>query len=241
MWADFTAYIVAISRHWGPLATGVGALAVTALVEQAWPDPAPRWVWVAIVLASIFIAAFLAWREMHSKQKKLQNELDTLNTPSVSIRLHPTIDEDIMGKNIQTLFLEVTGLGAALIRPEVFVFPAEPMGNGKDVLFTEPGPAPPFGVTRGEPHNIAAVSHNPADQGVRLRVHLPCKIITASEYITGEYFKIKVCAYGGPREAELEFNVGVTHGTLWAQNIGSNEKIISKIRHLARGAVRSEM
>jgi len=58
MLADITAYIIAISRHWGPLATGIGALAVTALVEKIWPDHAPWWVWVAIILSSVFIASF---------------------------------------------------------------------------------------------------------------------------------------------------------------------------------------
>ena len=226
-------YIRAISKHWGPLVTGVGALVVTTLVEHEWPDHAPWWVWVAIVLGSVLIASFLAWREIHADQKKLQKELDTLKTPAVSIKLH-AIDEDIMDRHSQTLFLEVTGIGETYIRPEVFAFPAEPIADGKQTLCMEPGNPILFGVRRGEPHNVAAVSYN-ITKSAPFLVHLPCKKITSSEYIQGGAFKIKVCAYGGSKEAELEFNFGVTKGTLWAQNIGSTEKIISPIRKLISG------
>jgi hypothetical protein len=100
MRADFIAYIFAISRHWRPLATGVGALLVTALVERAWPDHAPWWVWVSIIITSVLIASFMAWRETKREKDEFQNKFEAtihelkgkiadLTTSKLSITFNP--------------------------------------------------------------------------------------------------------------------------------------------------------
>jgi hypothetical protein len=230
MWTDFTAYIVAISRHWGPLATGVGALVVTVMVEKIWPEQAPWWVWVAIVLASIIIASFLAWRDIKCEKEKLGVAIQVLNTPSVSLALHK-IDEDLID-GPQTLFIEVTGVGIEYVRPEVFAMSVEGIGTGKRPILCAPGIAPSFGVRRGEPHNVAAVIYDPR-QSLPLRVVLPCKKITSNDYPQGEYYRIKIYAFAGPKEAELNIEVGTDGDALWARAVGSSDRLVSDLRSIA--------
>ena len=228
--ADIGAFLLAILGHWRPLATGVAALMVALVVGYFWEQHPPLSVSVSIVIVSIFIASFMAWREMKRERDGRQKELELLNTPSVSIALHK-IDEGL--SNTQTLFLEVTGVGVEYVRPEVFVMSVEAIGKGPMPLSCAPGPAMPFGIRRGEPHNVVAVIYDPK-QSCPLRVELPCKKITSNEYPQGEYYKMKVCAFAGPKEAKFDFEFGMEGNALWARNVGSSERLFSDIRNIAR-------
>lgn len=231
MQKDIWGFLCAISRHWEPLATGLAALAVSAVVGAWWGDHAPWWVWFGIVSGSILIACFLAWRQTQSEKDDNQKQLEILNTPSVSMALHK-IDEDLIDSP-QTLFIEVTGTSASRIRPELFAVSVEVKNKGRQSLCLKPGIPPSFGLSRGETENVPAVAYYTSGT---LELVLPCKKVTSSEYIHGESFSIKVCAYGGPKEAQLEFDIGVTKGVLWAQKPNSTEKLFSDIRHIASGS-----
>ena len=132
MHKEIWAFICAISRHWEPLVTGLAALAVSVVVGVWWGDHAPWWVWVSIVITSVLIASFLAWRETKREKDDAKKYLDFLNTPSVTITLG-TIDDDVFDP-VQTLFLEITGVGVAHVRPEVFAMSVEGIGEGKRVI-----------------------------------------------------------------------------------------------------------
>jgi hypothetical protein len=241
MLEDFTAYIRAISRHWGPLATGVGALFVTGWVEYIWPDHAPWWVWVAIIVPSVFIASFLAWREIERDKVACKKHLDFLNTPAVSLKLHH-VDENFVGGDHQTIFIEVTGIGVDEVRPQVFALEVNPIGEdqGSIAAIGEPGPHRGFGLRRGETENVAIVTYDPKWLANRLRIDIPCKKITSKTYFPGASFRIKVCAYAGPKETELEFDFGLDDQTLWARDIGSSEKLVSNDRAAILRHIRGE-
>ncbi len=229
MFKEWGQYLLAILQHWKPLATGAAALVVSLVMGHFYGEHAPTWVWVSIILFSIFIASFLAWREIKRDKDKAKRELDVLNTPSVSIELHK-IEETVLTHNdTQTLFLKVTGKSAAYIRPEVFVIRAEPIKEGHYTLERFPGTPPSFGVHRGEEHPIRAVIYK--DKQMLLNCELACKIAVA-DTVRGKEFNFLVRAYGGPKEAELEFRLGVEDGALWAEQVGSTKRLKSHLREM---------
>lgn len=171
---------------------------------------------------------------MHSERKKIQEKLDVLNTPAVLLRLHQ-IDENFDGRDHQTLYIEVEGIGIEEIRPQVFAVEVKEVGKGSKCAIGEPGPHLPFGVRRGETHNVAVVTYSPSKWFSNLHIDIPCKKIMSKTYFpSADYFRIKVCAFGGAKEAELEFEFSLDDGTLWARNMGSSEKVLSEFRALAR-------
>jgi len=164
----------------------------------------------------------------HLQQKcdLLKNELELLNTPSVSLELWG-IQEDIEG--IQTVFLEVTGQSVQPVRVEVFGTAVSPpySSAGKYILHLASGIASPFSVHRGETHrSIPVLEYNPIEIGPSIHVKVPFQIPT-SDIIRGNEFLLEVKAFGGTQAATLNFQFGVNEDTrkLWVRKEGSSERL----------------
>lgn len=91
MGAELWRYTRAIAHHWEPLATGIAAMVVSLMVGYFYGEHAPVWLWVAIVLTSIFIASFLAWREVQSDKDKCDERIRDLTTSKLSIKFNPSV------------------------------------------------------------------------------------------------------------------------------------------------------
>jgi len=186
-----------------------------------------------LIMSLIFIVALIeaGYQKGKNLQKELgktKNELDLLNTPSVSLELWG-IEEDIEG--IQTAFLEVTGQSAKPVRVEVFGTSVHPPTSidGKYILHLASGTASPFSVHRGETHrSIPVLRYNPREVGPSIHVEVPFQIPT-SDIIRGNEFSLEVKAFGGTQAATLNFHFGVNKdtGELWAQKVGHSERLTS--------------
>ena len=73
----FFQYLSACFRHWGPLLTGGIALVLSLVLERVFKEQPPQWLWVTIIIASFFIASFLAWREMKQDKDALAAKFDS--------------------------------------------------------------------------------------------------------------------------------------------------------------------
>ena len=190
----------------------------------------PQWSLEKWALVGVSALLIIVAEAGYRAAKKLQMELDILNTPSTSIDLS-MIDEPGM-QDTQTVFLEVRGQSATPVRVEVFAARANTICSGHQYLYRPTGAASAFTLSRGEPHHIPAVIYAKRDLANSLRVAMPCKIPVADS-VCGGAFLLLVHAFGGPKTAELEFHFGVTDdGTLWAQQVGSTKRLISHMRDL---------
>ncbi len=226
---DFPDFCVALSRHWGPLATGVAAMAVQAMVDAWWTNQAPWWIWVSIIMASLLVSSFLAWREEKQAKQIALADLKEWRDPSVALKLHK-INDDIDHK--QTLFLEVLGIGH-FSSPDIYAVSVVALGDGKHTLSCSPGDPPSLHVSQDETKNLPVAVYD-VRETVPLRVELPCKKITSNEYPVGSYFRMKVRAFYGGGDAEIEFDFGVERGALWASAPDSQDRMYSDIKSITR-------
>lgn len=211
--------------------TGPLTIPFTAVAFYVTDDIA-RVIFGFLAVACVATSAYVIWRNERNARIIVEDKLDSLNAPSVSIALHQVAEEGLDG--IQTIFLEVTGVGVEYIRPEVFATSVDGVGEGKrPILCTPDVPPPPFGVSRGETHNVAVVAYD-IRQSIPLRVLLPCKKITSTEYPRGDYYRMRICAFAGPKEAELNIDVGMDDQALWARTVGSSMRLFSNVRTIAR-------
>ncbi len=193
------------------------------------------------ILLIFSIAPFLMYRKSQNQLLVLRDELRDLNSPGVSLKVH-AVDENFIGGDHQTIFIEVTGLGVDEVRPQIFAMEINHLVEGQSTIAAigEPGPHRHFGLRRGETENVAVVTYDKKWFRNRLRIDLPCKKITSKTYFPGASFRIRVCAYAGTKESELEFEFGLDDETLWARNIGSSEKLVSEDRAAILKHIRGE-
>lgn len=227
--ASFKAFVRAFGGSWVTFMTGPLTLPFTVVAFYV-TDETARIIFGILAVGCFATSAYVIWRNERNSHIITEEKLNDLNIPSVSIALHK-VDEDY--DSIQRIFLEVLGVGVEYVRPEVFAISVEEIGKGNKPLFYAPGDPPPFGVRREEPHNVLAVIHD-RTKGVELRIVLPCKKITSSEYLKGDAFRMTVRAFAGPKPAELTFEFGMENGALWARNTGSSEALFSDVRLIAR-------
>ena len=230
MLKEIQEFFLALSKHWGPLATGSAALVVSFVVGMLWGDHAPWWVWVVIIVTSAFVSCFLAWRTIKRERDNNKRELAFLNTPSVSVKLHKIDSGSILDGHIQTLYLEVTGIGVERVQPQVAVTLVEGLGKSRprDLHIFPDGLVKQFEIHRNETMNVPVVVYEPNSTS-QLRIVLPCKKFTSYDVLRADVFKVKVCAYAGPTPAELEFEFGVDDRMLWMRMAGTQDRIYSKV------------
>jgi hypothetical protein len=235
MLKEIQEFFIALSKHWRPLVTGVFALVVSFVVGVLWGDHAPWWVWVVIIVISVFVSSFLAWRTIKRESDKNKSELAFLNTPSVSIKLHEIDSGSILDGHIQTLYLQVTGVGVERVQPQVAVTSVEEFGKTRprDLHIFPDGLVKQFEIYRKETVNLPIVVYDPNSTS-QLRIVLPCKEFTSYDVLRADVFKVKVCAYAGPTPAELEFEFGVDDRMLWMRMVGTQDRIYSKVGAMFR-------
>jgi hypothetical protein len=188
-----------------------------------WIPPLPWYAWTIAVLILLFAFSIEGGYRV---QAILRAQLNVLNTPAVSIKLHKVAGDNYP---IEKLFIEISGVGVASVRPQVFAMYVEKVGDGTACLSMAPGQPSPLGLTRGEPHNLEVVTYDPRKH-VSLHVELSCKKITSDEYLVADHFRMKVCAFVEPKSAEFEFEFGINNKKLWARATGSSEILQSELR-----------
>jgi GNAT superfamily N-acetyltransferase len=150
---------------------------VTALVEQEWPEHAPWWVWVAIVLGSVFIASFLAWREIRKDEKKLQDEIVDFKTPNISVDFLELRSKHGLGQ----LLITIKNLSRNPIRAEVwctsYQVTKKDEGEGiHSLLEINYFVANAFTITSEEPHEPSVIEFYEKHMFGPIKVVAPYKI-----------------------------------------------------------------
>ena len=80
MWRVVASYLRPLWKHWIVLASGVGALVLSALSAH-FKAPLPYWTFWPMALVCFFITSFRAWRDAQTAFQSARAEVDRLRTP----------------------------------------------------------------------------------------------------------------------------------------------------------------
>lgn len=150
---EFGQYLRHLARHWLSLAAGVGVAALALILSAAGAD-GPQWLWVGIAAVFVFLASFLAYRDVArvAREKSERHERLRTSTTIEDEAVHPLdlIDRDatypvVNGKTFRRCTIEGPAMIKLLHTPVIgceFNF-----GQRSDGWFwvEEPG-VPVFGV-----------------------------------------------------------------------------------------------